>query len=227
MKKNSHDQIETIDVDPFYEKVTDFIEVHKKNISYVGIALLACILLSQWYFSSKGSSDLKSYHTADQVFTKLMNAPMDQGFYDQLTTLIKQHPDLKTKYQAELVQLDIIKKNDRRIKEEVSELLNRTAFATPQTNKNFVQTTLLMEQDNLKAGLENSESLEKELSQSGLQPLLRGYNLLRVAFILKANGDAQGAKSRFEQFQKEVGEKERRQLESLFQVGLSSLDQYF
>ncbi len=227
MKKNSHDQIETIDVDPFYEKVTDFIETHKKNILYVGIALLACILLFQWYFASKGSNDLRSYHTADQVFNKLMAAPMDQGFYDQLTQLIKQHPDLKTKYQAELVQLDIVKKTDKNLKEEVNELLNRTASTTLQTNKNFVQTTLLITQDNLKEALVNSQNLEKELAQNALQPLLRGYNLLRIAFIQKVSGDAQGAKASFELFQKEIGEKERRQLESIFQVGLTTLEQYF
>ena len=191
----------------------DKIKEHSKLIIMSGCFLVTAVALSYKLTKQRESGIESDYHLAHLKLQKLRAG--DKETLTQLEKILKKRPNFKTTMEPVIVQHMIDQKRIREVKEylkgSVPNLKNGTPF-----HQQFSHTSFVISEGDLVLALTEARSLQQELSEEKL-PLLKAFNLLRIALLEKEVGTKKGELMAWLQVE-ELGETLLTSLQEVFHV---------
>jgi hypothetical protein len=169
-----------------------------RTLLWILLACLAFVMLIYRLTGNHKQSTERDYLTAENSFLsfekQFRSAPgIDTSTLNQLTSLLKKHPDLQAKYDGKIAELLLIKGADKEALPFAERTFERVGQDHLSPYIHYAQTTLLVSQKHFAEALQNALNLKTEmLNEASVNPgvSLRSFgdflylsNLLRIATL--------------------------------------------
>lgn len=220
-------QDQMIDLDPLDIKMSGWIERYSSIFPYAAL-LVGVVLIVTYYLLSMGESELAvSYQRADTAYRQLIQNPSQKDAFEKLYLLDQNHDQLKTKYDSFLAELSFVYGENAQGINLGERVLKRTKGLVDPSIGAFTFGTLALEKGENDPALAQAEKLEANLSQHENYPVLRAFNLLRIASIYKRLGEKEKALAAWQNYQSKIDPATQKLIETHFQLGNASLEGFF
>lgn len=199
MKKTEIESKTPIDIKPHITEVLNdhptiqWIVEQRMNILIVIIAIIvATILITRLSTGAPGQKEADLIQTEaevvnlQKVILGIDNATSVDAAFDKVKQLLKQYPELNTKYDAPLAQAFLAVNNASDATPFADQSLKRTQANNLPTYQEFAKTSLIIGQEKYQEALDKALKIKQELPSES--PLF-AYNLLRIATLYQALGN--------------------------------------
>ena len=171
---------------------TKFFEDYKK---YLICALLAVVLGSILTIRLSGSGQRKEAEILS-AYHHFSEWTSDNGGFDELTKIIKKHPELHAKYDHQILKNLLITHMPR----EAKTFQERGAKRVGSSNyQEYARTSLLIAEENFKGALDKARSLKMQMAAESEGNTLFAFNLFRIATLCQKVGDTAGEKAAWDE----------------------------
>lgn len=201
MKKQS-----PLPVDPQYDlsdsladnPVVQWISHNAKQLFYIFLGLIALALIAAKLInrSGNGAGDYTAAETAYTKFLQDTDPKAREEALEQLSALLKKHPELLPKYEGGLAQTLLLRGNLPLAATYAQGIFKRTETDHLELFNQYSQTSLLIGEKKWDASLKQAQALKAQMEKSPIQDAevrefrqtLYLFNLIRIALLQQALG---------------------------------------
>lgn len=207
-----------------HSPIMDWIVANRKNILY-GIGALIVLFLAAFRILSIKMADAETdYLNAQTAFTNIEENQDRQENVARLQTILNSHPDLRPKYDADVAQTLLIAEDPSAAAPFAAPLFQRTADQGVDDYRDYGKTSLQIASGQYEAALTEAQSLKTKLASTPAKnPILFGFNLIRIATLEQTLGHKEKELKAWEEVQKFAGFSE---ISPLFADGRTNLQAY-
>lgn len=201
-------------------KFAQFFSRHFWKLASAVFAVSMLAIFFNRYISSKESEKKQDFLTIKTVFESFNRGEaLSKESLDMAENILNRHPELHTQYDALMAISFAVNGNIEKMNAFAPHKEQTAPFYT-----SFAKTTLLINQQELMAALQEAEKLEEALNDNHNYATLACFNLLRIAFLSKRLNNVP---SQVKAFSKLETLKTYPQVAALFQEGTFTLKDFF
>lgn len=172
----------------------EWISENKNIILWGFVGVIATLIFATQFIKWRMLSTEKDYFQAQALFTQFQsvaNNPSENATADtdlaKLLTFMKDHPELKPKYEGPLAQTLLINNQIAQAQPLIDNIFKRTNPDHLQLYRDFTQSSLLIGQGKYVEAVEKSVQLKTALDQlkQEANPILYVFNLVRLATLFQ------------------------------------------
>lgn len=204
MNKNMHDQkiIENELSQSLGENPTiRWISQNGANLVWVLIGIIIVGLLGYRFLGGYSSStqDFYQAESSYRAFVKEHDADKQQQALDTLAGLLKSIPTLQSKYDGLIGQVLLNRGQIKEAEPYIQRTLARTSGDHTPYYPDYANTSLTISHQAYEEALNQAQALDTQLSEDK-NPVLKAYNLLRIAMLEQQLGNKAGELQAWEKF---------------------------
>lgn len=170
----------------------EWLNANKQKIFWGFLSLLLLLVIAYRFIAHYDHQAENDYYRADAVFLQFQkevsrgNKEQAAQHLQDLNAIIARHPELKAKYEGELVQDLIIAGDATQAVPLAEDIFQRTITDAIQFYQNYSQATLSISENQYQKALEQTIQLQETLNpfvnEKGFEYLF-AYNMLRLAML--------------------------------------------
>lgn len=182
--------------------VIQWISQNGRQLFYLLLGLIACALLYAKFANRSGGSaaDYTAAETAYNKFIQDKDPEARKAAFEQLSNLLKTHPELLPKYEGGMAQTLLLRGNLPLATEYAQGIIARTEVDHLEPFNEYSKTSLLIVGQKWDEALKQAQDLKAQLEKTPIQDAdskefgqtLYLFNLIRIAMLqqtLKQNGE--------------------------------------
>jgi hypothetical protein len=169
-------------------RLLGWLKEHAQWIIAATAGLFGLLVILYFLTAQTSAQHERDYYQSYQLAQQFLEKPNDSTF-TPLEQLLQRHPELHGKFDGLIAQTFLSAGNGTKAMPFATATLERTAADHEAPFRAYAQTTMLIAEGSMAEALKRSLALEQQLAGSKELPLLRGYNLVRLAILQQKIGD--------------------------------------